>query len=70
MTLLLVAVQGAYWTIPLTSFEIGGLVSTIPLDRFDWFVIISVSSTVFMVEEFRKLLLSAGIFRVKTSRRN
>jgi Ca2+-transporting ATPase len=70
MTLLLVAVQGAHWTIPLTSFEIGGLLSTIPLDRFDWFVIISVSSTVFMVEEFRKLLLSAGIFRVKTSRRN
>jgi Ca2+-transporting ATPase len=70
MTLLLVAVQGAHWTIPLTSFEIGGLLSTIPLDRFDWIVIISVSSTVFMVEEFRKLLLSAGIFRVKTSRRN
>jgi hypothetical protein len=46
------------------------LLSTIPLDRFDWIVIISVSSTVFMVEEFRKLLLSAGIFRVKTSRRN
>jgi len=70
MTLLLVAVQGAHWTIPLTSFEIGGLLSTIPLNRFDWIVIVSVSSTVFMVEEFRKLLLSAGIFRVKTSRRN
>jgi len=70
MTLLIVSVQGANWTVPLTSFEIGGLLSTIPLDKSDWFVIITVSSTVFMVEEFRKLLLKAGIFSVKTSRRN
>jgi len=70
MTLLIVAVQGANWTFPLTSFEIGELVSTIPLNKSDWFVIITVSSTVFMVEEFRKLLIKAGIFRVKTSRRN
>ena len=70
MTLLLIAVQGANWTIPLTSFEIGELVSTMPLAKTDWFVIITVASTVFMVEEFRKLLIKAGIFKVKTSRRN
>jgi Ca2+-transporting ATPase len=70
LTLLVVAVQGANWTIPLTSFELGGLLSTIPLDKYDWFVIIIVSSTVFMVEEFRKLLIKTGIFSVKTSRRN
>ena len=68
-TLLLIAVQGAEWTIPLTSFNIGELLSTTQLERSDWFVIILVSSTVFMVEEFRKLFLSKGIFRVRTSRR-
>ena len=70
MSLLLLVVQGADFTIPLTSFEIGELLSTIPLETSDWFVVIIVASTVFMVEEFRKLLLSAGIFRVRTSRRN
>ena len=70
MSLLLLVVQGADFTIPLTSFEIGELLSTIPLESSDWFVVIIVASTVFMVEEFRKLLLSAGIFRVRTSRRN
>jgi len=70
MALLLIAVQGAEWTIPLTSFEIGELLSTIPLEQKDWFVIILVASTVFMIEEFRKLLRSTGVFRVRTSRRN
>ena len=65
----LIAVQGAEWTIPLTSFNIGELLSTTQLERSDWFVIILVSSTVFMVEEFRKQFLSKGIFRVRTSRR-
>ena len=69
MSLLLIAVQGSMWTVPLTSFDIGELLSTTTLDRADWFVIILVSSTVFMVEEFRKLILSKGIFRVRTSRR-
>lgn len=70
MALLLIAVQGAEWTIPLTSFEIGELLSTIPLEQKDWFVIVLVASTVFMIEEFRKLLRSTGVFRVRTSRRN
>ena len=67
--LLLIAVQGAEWTVPLTSFNIGELLSTTPLERTDWFVIILVASTVFMVEEFRKLLHTTGIFKVRTSRR-
>ena len=67
--LLLLAVQGASWTIPLTSFQIGELLSTIPLERNDWFIVVLVASTVFMVEEFRKLLRSTGVFRVRTSRR-
>ena len=70
MSLLILAVQGAELTIPLTSFELGELLSTTPLKRADWFVVILVASSVFMVEEFRKLLNSAGVFRVGTSRRN
>ena len=70
MSLLLLVVQGANLIVPMTSFEIGGLLATIPLSQTDWFVIIAVASTVFMIEEFRKLLLSAGIFKVRTSRRS
>lgn len=69
MSLLLIAVQGAEWSIPLTSFEVGELLSTTPLERADWFIVILVASTVFMIEEFRKLLQSTGIFRVRTNRR-
>ena len=67
--LLLFVVQGADFVIPFTSFEIGELLSTIPLEQKDWFVIVLVASTVFMVEEFRKLMRSTGIFRVRTSKR-
>lgn len=69
MSLLLIAVQGAEWSIPLTDFEVGELLSTTPLERADWFIVILVASTVFMIEEFRKLLQSTGIFRVRTNRR-
>ena len=67
--LLLLAVQGAEWTIPLTSFQIGELLSTIPLGRNDWIIVILVASTVFMVEEFRKLLRTTGVFSVGTNKR-
>ena len=66
---LLLAVQGAEWTIPLTTFQIGELLSTTPLEQKDWFIVILVFSTVFMVEEFRKLLRATGIFSVRTSKR-
>lgn len=68
--LLLLAVQGAELTVPLTSFKIGELLSTMPLEQNDWVIVIIVASTVLMIEEFRKLLRSAGVFRVRTSRRN
>ena len=68
--LLLLAVQGAEFTVPLTSFKIGELLSTMPLKQNDWVIVIIVASTVLMIEEFRKLLRSAGVFRVRTSRRN
>lgn len=69
ITLLLIVVQGASIVIPFTSFEIGELLSTIPLEQKDWFIIILVASTVFMVEEFRKLMRYTGIFRVRTNKR-
>ena len=69
VALLLVAVQGADWTIPLTSFQIGELLSTTPLERNDWVIVILVASTVLMVEEFRKLLRANGVFRVGTNKR-
>ena len=67
--LLLIAVQGAELTIPLTSFQIGELLSTIPLGRNDWIIVVLVASTVFMVEEFRKLLRTTGVFSVGTNKR-
>ena len=67
--LLLLVVQGADWTIPLTSFQIGELLATTPLEQKDWFIVVLVASTVFMVEEFRKLLNSTGVFSVRTSKR-
>jgi Ca2+-transporting ATPase len=67
--LLLIAVQGAELTIPLTSFQIGELLSTIPLGKNDWIIVVLVASTVFMVEEFRKLLRTTGVFSVGTNKR-
>lgn len=69
MSLLLFVVQGAEITLPLTDFAIGELVSTTPLELKDWGVIIAVASSVFFIEEFRKLLVSSGIFRVNVGRR-
>jgi P-type Ca2+ transporter type 2C len=70
LSLLLIVVQGASITVPFTTFEIGELLATTPLNSTDWFVIMTVASTVFMIEEFRKFLLSTGVFRVRTSRRS
>ena len=53
----------------MTSFQIGELLSTTPLQQEDWIIVILVASTVFMIEEFRKLLRSAGIFSVRTNKR-
>ncbi len=69
MTLLLIAVQGANLIVPFTDFAIGELVSTIPLKASDWIIIVSTASIVFIFEEFRKLLVNAGLFKVGTNRR-
>ena len=56
--LLLFFVQLADFTIPFTSFEIGGLLSTKVLSLNDWGVIIAVAALVVVIEEFRKLIVN------------
>jgi len=39
------------------------------LSQSDWFVVVFVASTVFVIEEFRKFMVNTGFFRVSTNRR-
>ena len=63
--LLLFFVQLAEFTIPLTSFEIGSLLSTKVLSLNDWGVIILVAVLVVVIEEFRKFIVNSKIFAIK-----
>ena len=69
LLLLIFVVQFADFTIPLTNFAIGELLTTMPLDSFDWFIVVITASTVFMVEEFRKFIVGTEIFKVRTGRK-
>ena len=60
-------VQLADVSIPLTSIEIGGLLSTKVLSTGDWMIIISVAFSVLIIEEFRKFIVNSKIFAIKTS---
>ena len=64
--LLLFFVQLADFTIPFTSFEIGGLLSTKVLSINDWGVIIAVAVLVVVIEEFRKLIVNSRIFAINS----
>ena len=64
--LLLFFVQLADFTIPFTSFEIGGLLSTKVLSMNDWGIIISVAVLVVIIEEFRKFIVNSKIFAINT----
>jgi len=66
--LLYLVVQGAAISIPFTSIVLGDLLSTTPLSNADWLVIILVASSVFVVEEFRKLIINSGFFKVARRR--
>ncbi len=66
--LLLFFVQLANLTIPLTNFEISGLLSTKVLSMNDWMIIIFVSSLVVVIEEFRKFIVNSKIFAIGNSR--
>jgi len=65
VTLLLFAVQGANVTVPFTDFAFGELLSTKTISMYDWLIILAVSSSVFVIEEFRKLLVARGFFRIR-----
>ena len=66
--LLLFFVQLADFTIPFTSFEIGGLLSTKVLSINDWGIIIAVAALVVVIEEFRKLIVNSKIFAIDSRR--
>ena len=51
--------------LPLIGIEFGNLLSTTPLKRIDWIVLVAVASTVLLVEEFRKFMMNSGFFRVR-----
>ncbi len=66
--LLLFFVQLANFTIPFTSFEIGGLLSTKVLSLNDWLIIIFVAILVVVIEEFRKFIVNSRIFAIRSIR--
>ena len=66
--LLLFFVQLANLTIPLTNFEIGGLLSTKVLSLNDWLIIMFVAVLVIVIEEFRKLIVNSRVFAIGTGR--
>ena len=66
--LLLFFVQLADFTIPFTSFEIGGLLSTKVLSLNDWGIIMAVAILVVVIEEFRKFIVNSRIFAINSRR--
>ena len=64
--LLLFFVQLSSVELPLIGIEIGQLLSTTTLTQNDWIVIVLVSSSVFVIEEFRKLLVKSKFFAIRT----
>jgi Ca2+-transporting ATPase len=67
--LLIGIVEFGHITIPFTNIAISSLLSTTPLSQSDWFVVVFVASSVFVIEEFRKFMVNTGFFRVSTNRR-
>ena len=63
--LLLFFVQLADVSIPVIGIEIGGLLSTKVLSSSDWLIIIAVSFSVLIIEEFRKLIVNSKLFAIK-----
>jgi len=63
--LLLFFVQLADVSIPIIGIEIGGLLSTKVLSSSDWLIIIAVSFSVLVIEEFRKFIVNSKLFAIK-----
>ena len=58
-SLLLFMVQGSMLSIPLINIEIGDLLSVVPLEPIDWAIVFATASSVFFVDELRKLIQRA-----------
>ena len=65
LCLLMFFVQLSNYSIPLVGIEIGSLLRTQTLESSDWLVIMCVASTVFIIEEFRKLIVKSRFFAVQ-----
>jgi len=65
LCLLMFFVQLSNYSIPLIGIEIGSLLRTQTLETSDWLVIMCVASTVFIIEEFRKLIVKSRFFAVQ-----
>ncbi len=65
LLLLILVVQGSQFKIPLFGILIGDLLSVNTVDWVTWPVLIFCASTVLLLEEFRKLLLSNSVKRQK-----
>ena len=64
--LLLFFVQLANASIPVVGIEVGNLLSTTTLSSYDWAIVLLVASSVFIIEEFRKLIVKSQVFAVRT----
>jgi Ca2+-transporting ATPase len=64
--LLLFFVQLADAAIPLIGIQVGNLLSTTTLSSNDWGVVLLVASSVFIIEEFRKLIVKSQFFAVQS----
>ena len=64
--LLLFFVQLADASIPLVGIQVGNLLSTTTLSSNDWMIVVLVASGVFVIEEFRKLLVKSKVFAVRS----
>ena len=63
--LLFVFVHFSEATIPIFNTMVGDLLKTTKLDSFDWLIVFGVSSSVFIIEEFRKFMVKSNYFGVR-----
>ena len=62
-SLLLFMVQGATLSIPIINIQIGDLLSVVPLEPIDWAIVFATASSVFFVDELRKLIQRNQVVR-------
>ena len=62
-SLLVLIVSGAEMNVPFIGIQLGELLSVVPLEPLDWVILFAIGSTVFWVDELRKLILRRRYFR-------